>query len=53
MSDPVDGVDIQAVSPVERYERGTALKKAGLYKAAIEQFELATGDRALAVKAHA
>lgn len=53
MSDPVTRVPHQAVSPAERYERGIALKKAGLYKAAIEQFEQAVGDRVLAVKAYA
>lgn len=42
-----------AVNPAERYERGIALKKAGLYKAAIEQFEQAAADRLLAVKAYA
>ena len=41
-----------AVNPAERYERGIALKKAGLYKAAIEQFEQAAADRLLAVKAY-
>ena len=45
-SDPV-------VSPAERYERGLALKQAGLYKAAIEQLEMAAVDAALAVKAYA
>lgn len=42
-----------AVSPAERYERGLALKSAGLYKAAIDQFELAVVDPAMAVKAYA
>jgi tetratricopeptide (TPR) repeat protein len=42
-----------AVNPAERYERGIALKKAGLYKAAIEQFEQAVADRLLAVTAYA
>lgn len=53
MSDPISRVSNQAVSQAERYERGIALKKAGLYKAAIEQFEQAVGDRLLAVKAYA
>jgi tetratricopeptide (TPR) repeat protein len=53
MSDPVIHASKQTVNPAEWYERGIALKKAGLYKAAIEQFELATVDRSLAVKAHA
>ncbi|NJN70367.1 MAG: tetratricopeptide repeat protein [Nitrospira sp.] len=53
MSDPVTRGSPQTVNHAERYERGIALKKAGLYKAAIEQFKLATVDRSLAVKAHA
>lgn len=53
MSDPAARASNQTVNPAERYERGIALKKAGLYKAAIEQFELAAVDRAMAVKAHA
>lgn len=53
MSDPISRVSNQAVSRAERYERGIALKKAGLYKAAIEQFEQSVGDRLLAVKAYA
>ena len=53
MSDPVTRGSHQTVNHAERYERGIALKKAGLYKAAIEQFELATADKSLAVKAHA
>ncbi len=53
MPDPVTHASDQTVQPAERYERGIALKKAGLYKAAIEQLELATVDRSLAVKAHA
>jgi len=53
MSDPGTHASDQTVNPAERYERGIALKKAGLYKAAIEQLELATVDRSLAVKAHA
>ena len=39
--------------PAEAYERGLALRKAGLFKQAIEQFEKATGDSALALKAYA
>lgn len=42
-----------AVPPAERYERGLALKMAGQHKAAIAQFEMATADPALALKAHA
>jgi tetratricopeptide (TPR) repeat protein len=41
------------VSATERYERGLALKKAGLYKAAIDQFERATVETTLSVKAYA
>jgi tetratricopeptide (TPR) repeat protein len=37
----------------ERYERGLALKKAGLYRSAIEQFELAASDPSVALKAYA
>ena len=53
MSDPITRPSPRVVSQAERYERGIALKKAGLYKAAIEQFEQAIGDQSLAVKAHA
>jgi len=45
--------DEPVVEPAERYERGLALKQAGLYKAAIEQFEQATLDARFSVKAHA
>lgn len=41
------------VTPAERYERGLALKNAGLHKSAIEQFEMAIIDPALTLKAHA
>lgn len=37
----------------ERYERGLALKKAGMFKPAIEQFEQASGIPELAMKAYA
>jgi len=37
----------------ESYERGLALRKAGLFKQAIEQFEKATSDPALALRAYA
>lgn len=37
----------------EAYERGLALRKAGLFKQSIEQFEKATGNPALALKAYA
>ena len=43
----------QVVAPAERYERGLALKNAGLYKSAIEQFEQAASDPEFALKAHA
>lgn len=41
------------IPPAERYERGLALKNAGLHKAAIEQFEMAIADSALTLKAYA
>lgn len=41
------------IDSAERYERGLALKKAGLYKPAIEQFELATVDPNFTLKAQA
>ncbi len=37
----------------DAYERGIALRKAGLFKQSIEQFEQAIGDPALALKAYA
>lgn len=37
----------------EHYERGMALRKAGMFKAAIEQFQCATTTPALAIKAYA
>jgi len=45
------GTTEAAVSTEERYERGLALKNAGLYKAAIEQFECAAENSGLRVKA--
>ncbi len=42
-----------AVTLGERYERGLALKNAGLHKAAIDQFQLAVVDPDFALKAHA
>ena len=51
MPDPMVNSAEFEVSPAERYERGVALKKAGLHKAAIEQFEMAAVDTSLAVKA--
>lgn len=41
------------VAPAERYERGLALKNVGLLKSAIDQFERASIDPAVSVKAHA
>lgn len=41
------------VTPAERYERGLALKNAGLHKSAIEQFEKAAADPTLTLKAQA
>jgi len=37
----------------EAYERGLALRKAGLFKQSVEQFEKATNEPALALKAYA
>jgi tetratricopeptide (TPR) repeat protein len=53
MSDSSQDISDPSVSPEERYERGLALKQAGLHKAAIEQFAMATVETALAVKAYA
>ncbi|UVT14487.1 MAG: tetratricopeptide repeat protein [Nitrospira sp.] len=53
MSDPSDQVSEPVVSPAERYERGLALKNAGMHKAAIDQFEMAGVDPSFAVKAYA
>jgi tetratricopeptide (TPR) repeat protein len=53
MSDSIKGLSDPEVSPEERYERGLALKNAGLHKAAIDQFEMAAADLSLAVKAYA
>lgn len=53
MSDSIKDLADPEVSPLERYERGLALKKAGLHKAAIEQFEMASAELTLAVKAYA
>jgi tetratricopeptide (TPR) repeat protein len=52
-SEQVVGSTETAVSTEERYERGLALKNAGLYKAAIDQFEMAAASPALRVKAYA
>jgi tetratricopeptide (TPR) repeat protein len=53
MSAPIKDLSDPEVSPAERYERGLALKNAGLHKAAIDQFEMAAVDLPLAVKAYA
>ncbi|OQW33580.1 MAG: hypothetical protein A4E19_04130 [Nitrospira sp. SG-bin1] len=53
MSNPIQDSADPDVSPAERYERGLALKNAGLHKAAIDQFELAAVNLSLAVKAYA
>lgn len=53
MSDSIKDLADPEVSPLERYERGLALKKAGLHQAAIEQFEMASTELTLAVKAYA
>lgn len=42
-----------AIDAAEWYERGLALRKAGLFKQAIAQFEKATNDRWYALKAYA
>ena len=41
------------VNSAERYQRGLALKNAGLHKSAIDQFELAKADPALTLKSYA
>ena len=53
MSDPIKDLSDPEVGPSERYERGLALKKAGMHKAAIDQFEMATVELSLTVKAYA
>ncbi|MBS0182895.1 MAG: tetratricopeptide repeat protein [Nitrospira sp.] len=53
MSDPIKDLSDPDVSLTERYARGLALKKAGLYRAAIEQLEMAVTELSLAVKAYA
>ena len=41
------------VDAAEKYERGLALRKTGLFKQAIQEFEQAAEDRTYALKAHA
>ncbi|HXV69099.1 MAG TPA: tetratricopeptide repeat protein [Nitrospira sp.] len=53
MSEPFSESLQSTVSPAERYERGLVLKNAGLYKSAIDQFELAKVDPALTLKSYA
>lgn len=53
MGDSSEDSPDPSVSPAERYERGLVLKQAGMYKAAINQFEMATVDPAVALKAYA
>jgi tetratricopeptide (TPR) repeat protein len=43
----------QVIDSAEWYERGLALRKAGLFKQAIEQFDKAAKDQAYALKAQA
>ena len=52
MSESV-GQPSEVVTSAERYERGLALKDAGLHKSAIEQFEMAKADPALTLKSYA
>ncbi|MDF0666499.1 MAG: tetratricopeptide repeat protein [Nitrospira sp.] len=53
MSDSSKNLADPEVRSAERYERGLALKKAGLHKAAIEQLEMVAVDPLWAVKAYA
>ncbi len=53
MSESVGQPSEVVVTPAERYERGLALKNAGLHKSAIEQFEMAKADPALTLKSYA
>ena len=43
----------QVIDSAEWYERGLALRKAGLFKQAIQQFEKAANDQAYGLKAYA
>ena len=47
------GMETGPVDPAEKYERGVALRKAGLFKQAIEEFEQAATSRTYALKAYA
>lgn len=53
MSDSIKNLADLEVRSAECYERGLALKKAGLHKAAIEQLEMVAVDQRWAVKAYA
>ncbi|MDH4154596.1 MAG: tetratricopeptide repeat protein [Nitrospira sp.] len=53
MADSSQDIPDPSVSPAERYERGLALKQAGLHKAAIDQFDLAAVEPSLALKSYA
>lgn len=53
MADSSPDISEPSVTPVERYERGMALKHAGLHKAAIDQFEMAAVEVSLALKSYA
>ena len=43
----------QAINGAEHYERGLTLRKAGLFKSAIQELEQAARDRTYALKAYA
>ena len=49
MTRPIDS----GPDPAEKYERGVALRKAGLFAQAIEEFEQAAASRIYALKAYA
>ncbi len=51
--EPSNAADNNDIRSDERYERGLALKKAGMFKPAIEQFEQACTAPGLAMKAYA
>lgn len=50
---PAPGTPESTVEAGESYQRGLALRKAGLFKPAIEQFEKAASNSAYALKAYA
>lgn len=50
---PADSTGPNIEAADESYERGLALRKAGLFKPSIEQFEKAAADPAYALKAYA